>query len=342
MSGMDNAGGQATGNNGAGKDSPNAGKAAPGSTVSLRRDSAAFGPLGHEDMANAVMAYLSASRMVRDGNAALEDDKQRHLRSIQNRYWRIFFSTLSSILANRQDEFEFTDEERLFLDIGLVDIRMISDGSNPRAAKAILDRVGEKGPAGCFHLSEWLSERYRQARIDGVPIPIDAETMSSDASSRLEETRRRVLARLGPLLTGLPGIPLEVSEAMRSGNLERNLLSINIAALENPRRKTLLHRHKLWKLRNQVLEKARARASGQEAVRLMELLDEIYAREWRERYDRFLHGAPPADRGKTPGAGNDEAAPKSNTDAVLDEARQIRMRMALMDAIEGKQSPDMA
>jgi tetratricopeptide (TPR) repeat protein len=135
---------------------------------------------------------------------------------------------------------------------------------------------------------------------------------------------------------------------MRSGELDNAIIASGIAALREPRRKNLLRRRNLWQLREQVLAKARARSNNQGVLRLFEMLNEIYARDWRERYDQFLNeeaeekirtavkASPvsPQDSSATMTVGN------ANVDLLMSEARQIRMRMVLMGAVDGKDRPD--
>ncbi|MCC8189027.1 MAG: hypothetical protein LIP77_00100, partial [Planctomycetes bacterium] len=286
------------------------------------------GILGRENLALAVNAYLMADKAHRDGNAAAAEERGRQLEAIQSRYWRVFFSILSQGLSRRRQGLEFTDEERLFLDVGLVDARMLGDDRD-QVMRELTAEITHKGLSNCYYLSEWLAYRYGQLQLEST---LNLAEDEGDYFSQLRETRVRVLSRLASYFTGLPGIPLEVSEAMRSGDLDNSLLAAGIAALREPRRKQFFRRRNLSLLREQVLAKAKARASSQATLRLFEMLDEIYVREWRERYDTFVNEGfcrlPNA-----PAAGPDQATlsvGNAGAGAVVGIARQIRMGMVLM------------
>lgn len=291
-----------------------------------------------DDVSLAINAFLVADKAARDGNEQALKEKRQHLRTIQSRYWRIFFSILSSTLARKRQGLEFADDERLFMDMGLVDARMLgSDGAE--TVQTLLEELATKAAPGCHYLSEWLGHRHQQLQLEySLSGGRDHE---DDYVSKLEETRRRVMDRLSDYLTGLPGIPLEVSESMRTGELDNAIISAGIELLREPRRRTFLRRRNLWLLREQILAKARARADGPTPLRLIELLGEIYTRRWRERYDAFTHHK--MEEGRADSTVSDPgsvSATHSNVDMLMAEARQIRMRIALAGAVEGDVRPD--
>ncbi len=294
-----------------------------------------------DDVALAVNAYLMADKSVQEGNEAAVKERLQHIATIQSRYWRLFFSILSANLARRRQGLEFSDEERLFMDLGLVDTRMLG-GDREQTAREVLAEINSKGASGCYYLTEWLIHRHQQLLLE-FSLSSGDEPEESYAS-QLGESRVRVLSRLSEYLIGLPGIPLEVAESMRSGELDNAIITSGIAALRDPRRKALLRRRNLWLLREQVLAKARARTSGQASLRLFELLNEIYARDWHERYESFLNeGLPekhPTSSTMIVQDGSSVSMANANVDILMSEARQIRMRMVLMAAVDGKDRPN--
>ncbi len=295
---------------------------------------------GQDEVGLAINAYLMADKSAREGNERASAERQQHLAGIQARYWRLFFALLSANLARRRQSLEFSDEERLFMDLGLIDARMLG-GDREQATRELLEEINSKGVSGCHYLSEWLVHRHQQLQLE-FSLSGGDEPAASYAS-QLDESRHRILSRLSEFFAGLPGIPLEVAESMRSGELDNALITSGIVALREPRRKNLLRRRNLWLLREQILAKAQARASNQAIFKLFELLNEIYARDWRERYENFLNEYLP-EKAKTSAIPVQEGATISvanaNVDLLMSEARQIRMRMVLMGAVDGKERPD--
>ncbi|MDR1520568.1 MAG: hypothetical protein LBU23_10595 [Planctomycetota bacterium] len=312
----------------------------PGNGIAMVRRGLASvaGVPDQDEMTNSILAYVAAGKLSHDGDAS----RRTYLRAINSRYWRVFYAIISAAAAQRRHTLEFSDEERLFMDIGLIDSRMLGGGGHLQIIRPLLAKLAEKGPAGCFYLSEWLAQSYQQTQLEST-LSRDEAKLETDAAGKIAEMRGRVLSRLTHCLTGLPGIPLKVSEAMRDGKMDRGVIASGVEALRNPRRKSFLRRHNLWLLRSQVLEKAKARARGPNDLRLLGLLDELYVREWRDSYEGFIQG-------NTVGKPNSNNAkfltstidsPNANVDAIMGEARQLRLRLALMDAIDGKDGPDM-
>lgn len=291
----------------------------------------------------AVNAFVMAEQAARDGSENAAAECQQHLRVIQKRYWQLFYSILSTNMTRRRGQpLDFSEDERLFLDLGLVDLRMLGGADHERQdMRELGEEIRSKGLSGCYYLSEWLTEKYQQFQLES-DITVMDEAEENNYASQLGEARKRVLSRLAEFFTGLPGVPLEVSEAMRSGDMDKVIVSAGINCLRNPVRKNFLRRHQLWALREQILAKARARANSQGTLRLFEMLNEVYARDWRARLDAYqVEGE--AAREKTVTTVQESVSVSVNDpkmDSLMSEARQIRMRMILMSVIDGKDEPD--
>ncbi|MCL2000622.1 MAG: hypothetical protein FWG74_04235 [Planctomycetes bacterium] len=295
-----------------------------------------------DQVALAVNAYLMAGQTAQSGdNKAVTEAQQEQLAVIQKHYWEIFFSILSANISSRGQSLEFSNDERLFMDLGLVDARMLS-GDREQITREALAEMNLKSGSGCYYLTEWLMHRYQQLQLESS---LSSDDKPKDRyASQLSEVRTRVLVRLSGFFQGLPGIPRKMADSMCSGDLDKAVIASGIHALHSPRRKNLLRRRSLWLLREQILAKARARANNQASLRLFELLNEVYSRDWQERYESFLQQATqeksstltmPAISGRlvpTTGADND---------LLMCEARQIHMRMALMAAIDGENNPNL-
>jgi tetratricopeptide (TPR) repeat protein len=296
---------------------------------------------GYDRLAVSVNGFLAAGQSARSGNAEADQERQKHLRDMQFSYWDIVASMLTGVVARRRPNLEFSDDERLFIDLGLVDARILAAADRQKAVRELLDLLNDKGAPGCFYPSEWLGQRHQQLQIE-YSIPGDEPQAASGTQSKLEEMRGRIIARMAPFFTGLPGVPLEISGAMRSGELDRGLIASGIAALREPNRKSYLRRHNLWTLRLQTLDKARSRAGTREALRFFELLDEVYVRDWREHYEKFLSedsAAGPAEAADGP---DSSPALNSEAEALTAETRRLRAHLILMDAIDDKDQPDVA
>ncbi len=316
-----------------------------------------------QDAALAVNAFLAVDRSGAGNEESGRRERRQHLAKIQSHYWRGFYVILSGVLSQRRGTLNFTDDQRLFMDLGLIDPRMVDPDRTPQAVRELTAELGEKALSGCFYLTEWLAERHSQLQLNNAIAAAGTESGDNSYETQLNEARRRVLSRLAPHFTGLPGIPLEVSESMRRGDLDRVTIASGIAAIREPTRKNFLRRHHLWAIREQILTKARARAGSQEALKLFELLGEIYTRDWRARFDthqsdvereqartrresRRLTAATAA--AASTAAASATPAPEKHTvsvsepdvDELMSAARQTHMRIVLLGAIDGKPDAD--
>lgn len=307
------------------------------------------GVLGQQDVAMAVNAFAAADSAAREGNENAAREQRQHLRVIQKRYWGTLYSILLSAATRRRGQLDLSDDERLFMDLGLVDARMLGgDGQELRDLRGLGEEIGAKaGLSGCFYLSEWLAEKLQHYQIES-DIDAAGEAEENAYASQLNEARRRIISRLSDYFDALPGVPLELSEAVRSGDMARAIISTGMDCLRHPSRRNFLRRHKLWALREQVMAKARARADSQGALKLFDMLGEVHARDWRARYDSYIAEQESSGRPQASArdAGRDTAvvtrAPSSDpeVDSLLKEARRMRMRMVLMSVIDGREEPD--
>ncbi len=294
-----------------------------------------------DDMPLAVNAYLMAAKRAEEGITHAEKEKSQHLRTIQSRFWRNFFTILSANMAQHGSQIDLSDEERFFIDFGLVDIRMLG-GSKETSAQELINELTYAGPQGCYYISEWLSHRHQQFLLEDSVAEVMENQIESGVSA-LVETRNRILNRLAGLFVGLPGIPLEVTDSMRTGKLDDAILNLSIALLQKHSRPLLLRQRNLWQLREQILSKAKARADSQGTVKFLEALNEVYAREWRERFE--TQQAQTIALSTVPAATELKSDATSSVDMILSgmvmlEARQMRMRLSLAAAANGTPKAD--
>lgn len=303
--------------------------------------------LKKRDIALAVNAFLSADAPARAGNVGAVREREQHVRRIQQRYWPVVEEVLWAASMRRRGSLELTDEERLFVDLGIVDARMVDDpAESARTLRQLSAEVRTQGGvSGCYYFSEWLAHRQQQAQLESELDHV-AGADETLYAGQLNEARRRVLSRLSQYLSGLPGVPLEMAEMMRAGTLDKAVVASGIAALRTPSRRNFLRRHRLWALREQILSKARARVENRGVLRLFEMLGEVYVREWRSRHDSFVRGdavdgeAEEETPGRRLGDTQLLAAIAPEHDVVLREARRVRMRVRLLEAIDGREESE--
>ncbi len=213
---------------------------------------------------------------------------KRELSKVERKLDGIYWKRIETILAERvsveKDTLDFTDKDRLLIDIGLLDVHLV-ENAGADLLRQLTAEIAAPGPMNHFYLSEWLEDRYRRFRLAQDVEQGGAET--TDAATELERNRRDVLARVAGLFQKLPGISENVAEAAARGELDERILKLDQALLEHHHRRMFLHRHRLCDLRNQVLARARARARDPAQLKQLDTLDELFADEWQRRYAEY-------------------------------------------------------
>jgi len=217
-----------------------------------------------------------------------EDAKaKRKLSQLQQKldglYWKKVESLLESRVSSDRDELNFSDEERLLIDVGLLDVALVENAAE-NLPQTLVEELNQPGPLNHFYLSEWLEDRYRRYRLTEDVTAADKESEQQQAS-KLQQARLAVLAKLKALFVGLPGITQELSALLTSGKLDEQILALDVALLSNRKlRRGFRQRKRLILMRGQILLKARARTRDAAALKMFDLLEEIFVRDWRERY----------------------------------------------------------
>lgn len=238
-----------------------------------------------EEQANLVAEFLALRK------ESTEDPKQaRKLSRLEGKLDALYWRRVEAILAARVDPekemLDFSDEDRLLMDMGLLDPALV-EGASPDLSERLLAELHLSGLPNHFYLSEWLEERYRRYVLT-LDVSRGTEGEAEESARGAMEARKKLLSRIAPLFQGLPGVPQEIANAMVQGQLDEQILRLNITLLRQPLRRLFLHRRRLLDLRTQVLSKARARAAGQETwLKMMDAVDVIYGRDWRERYAAY-------------------------------------------------------
>ncbi|MBN2712566.1 MAG: hypothetical protein JXR97_09075 [Planctomycetes bacterium] len=205
-------------------------------------------------------------------------------------YWKIVEDLVTNRVAADVDELSFSDEERLIIDFGLIDIDLV-EGADASLPQKLIGELNLPGHTNHFYLSEWLEDRYRRYRLTEIVAAVskrDEDAKKEKGKARL--ARIKVFERLSPMFDGLPGVSKDVLFSLRKGGLDEQLQRANIALLEKSDKKLFQYRRRLFLLRQQVLDKAMARVTDKATLKLFDMLNEIYAIDWRERYEKYKAG----------------------------------------------------
>ncbi len=201
-------------------------------------------------------------------------------------YWARVEALLVGRVSPDRDELEFSEDERLLIDVGLLDLALVENAGDDLAHR-LSEEIHTPGPPNHMYLSEWLEDRYRRHALDqdlDSAVSDDAEADGSSAEAK--EARAKIFARMGPLFESLPGVSPRVARYVASGGLDEQILQTSTTLLTRHEARLFRYRRKLVNLRAQVVAKARARARDQATRKLFDMLENIYASDWRKRFQR--------------------------------------------------------
>lgn len=207
---------------------------------------------------------------------------------LDNLYWRYVEAILSGKVSAESESLEFTEQERLLLNMGLLDERLVA-GADEGLRERLLAEMNQPGMVNHFYLSEWLDDRFKRMRVNLQLTSGGEDEEGQGGGSKFELSRDNILKRLAPLLQGLQGVSQDVAQAIGSGRLDVQLLNMGVNLLGNNLRRELMTRHRLWDLRRQVLTRARARTQDPRELKFFDVLDNLYQMEWRGLYQERLN-----------------------------------------------------
>ena len=242
----------------------------------------------------------------RAGDAKSQRELQKLGGKLDAIYWRRAEAIVCDTCRRGGASLQFTADERLLLDMGLLDERLIP-GAGPELRARLQEELSRPGAPNHFYFSEWIDDRYRRHLVSrDIGSAGVAGTVSGDAESKLLIARQALASKLAPFMTGLPGVNEQMREHMLTGRLDDQIQAIGLDALAERARPTLMRRHRLHNVRRQILAKLRPRLKG-DAARLPEFMDVLYGKIWRDRYGEAKKG----------GAARRDAAVRASEDAEL-------------------------
>ncbi len=204
----------------------------------------------------------------------------RTLSSLDAIWWKKAEEVLLRAAGQNTDRMLFSPKERLFLDLGLLDYRLIPGGESCRPE--LLREIFTPGPAGSYYFSEWLAQRFRQRLLYGRMSTVAEEPRKAPPPFR--EVRLRLYARLAPLFANLPGINRDTVRLFINGSVDETLDAMSVQLERSPDERTVAQRTHLQEMRNQILARARDRARGEEDLTIFDAIKKLDQQVEAERF----------------------------------------------------------
>ena len=161
------------------------------------------------------MAEFLAARTPGDANPELA----RVAGDLNGLWWRDVERLLARVARDTPDRVAFSADERLLLDLGVLDLRLLPGGDRHRPA--LLRELAAPARPNVHYFSEWIARRFRQSLLYGEMSPPGGDVPTSTVIIR--DLRGRLYMRLNPLFRNLPGFDQKAVELFLSGRVDSTL-----------------------------------------------------------------------------------------------------------------------
>lgn len=226
-------------------------------------------------------------------------------------WWQEVERLLVRVARDTPDRVAFTPEDRLLLDLGLLDWRLLPGGDRNRPA--FLREICTPGRPAVHYFSEWIARRFRQALLYGEMSPPDGDAPSPTRIIR--DLRGRLYLRLSPLFKNLPGFDRQALDLFLSGRVDATLDAMSLKLGKGPDERLQEQKRQLVDIRSRMLSRVRERIRSAEDMQLFDALRDL---------DRQIAEKRSSVRVDLPLAASRTISPEEREKFVLEEIRFVK------------------
>jgi hypothetical protein len=186
-------------------------------------------------------------------------------------WWREVEKILLRVTRDAADRPSLAPEERILLDQGVLDWRLVPNGDKNRAIQ--LKELYTAGRPNQYYFSEWLLQRFRLFLLYGGMSVAGDEAVSTTALIR--DLRGRLYVRLNALFKNLPGFNQQSLDLFLSGRIDETLDAMARKLRHGPDEHLAEQRRQIAEVRNRMITRARERARSPEELSLFDSLRQI-------------------------------------------------------------------
>jgi hypothetical protein len=252
-----------------------------------------------------------AARGSGDGNVLSNPDLVRIAGDLNGLYWQEVERVLVRIARDTPDRVAFTPDERLLLDLGVLDWRLLPGGDRNRPA--FLREICTPGRPNVHSFSEWIARRFRQSLLYGEMSPPEGDVPSPTRIIR--DLRGRLYMRLSPLFKNLPGFDQKALELFLSGRIDATLDAMNQKLAKGADERLAEQKRQLVDIRSRMLVRARERVRTADEMALFDALRDL---------DRQIAEKRSSVRVDLPLAASRTITPEEREKFVLEEIRFVK------------------
>lgn len=190
--------------------------------------------------------------------------------------------------AKQNELLLFTKEQRMLIDAGAVDERLVVNQTGNPARRwtefkiSLLKELYVKDIANPLYFSQWLADRYKWFVFSGGMERESAKGKEKSETKVLRDERRKIYTAIRPLFANIPGSSERAVALLFSGQLDSALDALTSFLTKGEDPIAAEQMKKMAEIRTRLITRARERAKTDEELALFDNLDQ---------YDRKLHEA---------------------------------------------------
>lgn len=190
---------------------------------------------------------------------------------LNNLWWHEVEKVLVRVARDTADRTTLSPEERLLVDHGVLDWRLVPGGDKNRAV--LLKDLYTAGRANQYYFSEWVLQRFKLFLLYGGMTSVESEGIST--TRLIRDLRGRLYMRLALLFKNLPGFTQQSLDLFLTGRIDETLDAMNYRLKRAPDERLGEQRRQIAEIRNRMISRARERARTPDELGLFDALRQI-------------------------------------------------------------------
>jgi hypothetical protein len=212
-----------------------------------------------------------AARGAAEVNIASRPELGRLAGELNALYWREVEQLLGRIARESPDRVAFSPDERILLDLGLLDYRLVPGGEALRPA--LLEEITAPSRPTFLYFSEWVAQRFHQLLLYGGMTPPAEEAVSQ--SRVIRDLRQKLYLKLSLFLRNIPGFAPPHVELFLSGRIDETLEAMRLRLQAAADEHLAGQRRQLLEIRTRLLARGRERARTADELALFDALRKL-------------------------------------------------------------------
>ncbi len=229
------------------------------------------------DLERRVTAFVDLRSKAPGVAVEARSDLAGPIKELDGAYWQAVSQLISESVKLSGESLAFSPEQRLLLDFGFLDPRLLDGDAETFRAAAIAEMAEAAPPEYCY-FSEWLLERLKTYLSLARPtLPVNSPGPRIEAPplcKKFNEARVRIYNTLLPFLKDLPGVPPQVVDSLVSGRIDATIQDLTL--MGGHASPPLLEKMtRLRTVRDEIIQKAKGRCTSDQQFVIFDALGQV-------------------------------------------------------------------